>query len=266
MQTPAELASKLPANLGSRKILSTRRGTIGVASLAAVAALVVLLVFMNNYRQSVPSATTVKALVAGRVIDKGTPGDVVAGSNLFDVQSVREDQLVGGAFTDPGALRGQVATTDIYKGQQLTSADFAPGADPITSELAGTDRAISVPLDAAHGNIALPYLIPCALHCSSVSPAHATSGSVYATDGIWRASKNDLWPAATSAATCASCTALCASIGWPTMSPIAKMCGTLVRIWLSTGMKPRSLTATPALSAPIFLPFGARPTLIRTAS
>ncbi len=153
MQTPAELASKLPANLGSRKILSTRRGTIGVASLAAVAALVVLLVFMNNYRQSVPSATTVKALVAGRVIDKGTPGDVVAGSNLFDVQSVREDQLVGGAFTDPGALRGQVATTDIYKGQQLTSADFAPGADPITSELAGTDRAISVPLDPAHGNI-----------------------------------------------------------------------------------------------------------------
>ena len=153
MQTPGELASKLPANLGSRKILSTRRGTIGVASLAAVAALVVLLVFMNNYRQSVPSATTVKALVAGRVIEKGTPGDVVAGSNLFDVQSVREDQLVGGAFTDPGALRGQVATTDIYKGQQLTSADFASGADPITSELKGTARAISVPLDAAHGNI-----------------------------------------------------------------------------------------------------------------
>jgi Flp pilus assembly protein CpaB len=153
VQTPVELASKLPANLGSRKILSTRRGTIGVASLAAVAALAVLLVFMNNYRQSVPSATMVKALVAGRVIEKGTPGDVVAGSNLFDVQSVREDQLVGGAFTDPGALRGQVATTDIYKGQQLTSADFAPGADPITSELAGTDRAISVPLDAAHGNI-----------------------------------------------------------------------------------------------------------------
>ena len=26
------------------------------------------------------------------------------------------------------------------------------------------------------------------------------------------------------------------------MSPIAKMCGTLVRIWMSTGMKPRSLT------------------------
>ena len=63
-------------------------------------------------------------------------------------------------------------------------------------------------------------------------------------------------PAATSAATCASCTALCSSIGWPTMSPTAKMCGTLVRIWMSTGMKPRSSTLTPAASAPMRLPLG----------
>jgi len=33
--------------------------------------------------------------------------------------------------------------------------------------------------------------------------------------------------------------ALCASIGWPTMSPIAKMCDWLVRICLSTAMNPR---------------------------
>src|SRR5471032_3698308 len=32
--------------------------------------------------------------------------------------------------------------------------------------------------DAAHGNVALPYLMPSALHWSSVLPAHATSGSV----------------------------------------------------------------------------------------
>ena len=67
------------------------------------------------------------------------------------------------------------------------------------------------------------------------------------------ASKWLFWPAAASAATLPSCTALCASIGWPTMSPMAKMCGMLVRICLSTGMKPRSSTATPAFSAPIAL-------------
>jgi len=35
-------------------------------------------------------------------------------------------------------------------------------------------------------------------------------------------------------------------MGWPTMSPMAKMCGTLVRICLSTGMKPRSSTVKSA--------------------
>jgi len=150
---PGEFASKLPANFGSRKILSTRRGTIAVAVVAALAALAVMLVFMSNYRQSVPGAGSVKALVAGRMIEKGTPGDVVASASLFDVQTVPENQLVDGAFTDAGALSGKVATKDVYKGQQLTSADFATGADPVTSQLEGTDRAISVPVDVAHGNI-----------------------------------------------------------------------------------------------------------------
>ena len=38
------------------------------------------------------------------------------------------------------------------------------------------------------------------------------------------------------------------------------MCCTLVRIWMSTLMKPPSVTATPALSAAIFFPLGVRPT------
>src|ERR1700737_1902092 len=67
-------------------------------------------------------------------------------------------------------------------------------------------------------------------------PAQAISGSVYATEGIWRASNDALCPAATSAATCPSCVALWASIGGPAMSPTAKMCGTLVRICLSVRM------------------------------
>ena len=41
--------------------------------------------------------------------------------------------------------------------------------------------------------------------------------------------------------------------------------GTL-RIWMSTLMKPRSVTATPALSAAIFLPLGVRPTACSTRS
>ena len=44
------------------------------------------------------------------------------------------------------------------------------------------------------------------------------------------------------------------------------MCGTFVRRCLSTGMYPRSLTFTPALSSPRLLLFGRRPTDTRTRS
>ena len=88
-------------------------------------------------------------------------------------------------------------------------------------------------------------------HVAGVGADHATAQDLAVAVGF-RA-------VVTLAATCASCTALSASMGWPTMSPVAKMCGTLVRIWMSTGMKPRSVTAIPALSAAIFLPLGVRP-------
>src|SRR3954471_2971761 len=65
-----------------------------------------------------------------------------------------------------------------------------------------------------------------------------------------RGSKATFSPAMTSAATLPSCVALCASIGSPTTSPMAKMCGTFVRRCASTPTKPRSSTATPACSAP----------------
>ena len=47
---------------------------------------------------------------------------------------------------------------------------------------------------------------------------------------------------------------------------MAKMCGMLVRICLSTGMKPRSVTATPAWSAASLPPLGVRPTETSTRS
>ena len=56
------------------------------------------------------------------------------------------------------------------------------------------------------------------------------------------------------------------SIGCPITSPIAKICDTLVRICLSTAIKPRSSTLTPAFSAAINLPLGVRPTAESTKS
>lgn len=154
MADPGQIASKLPGpGFGSRKLLSTRRGTIIVAALAGLAAIGVLLVFMSNYRHSVSSAADMRVLVAGTTIDRGTTGDVIADAQLFRPVQISDADAVDGAVTDPSQIAGQVATEAIYEGQQLTSASFAPGADPIAGKLAGTQRAMTLTVGTAEGNI-----------------------------------------------------------------------------------------------------------------
>jgi Flp pilus assembly protein CpaB len=154
MSSPSELTQKLPPGLGSRKFLSTRRGTITLAVLAGAAALAVLLVFMNNYRESVRSgATDARVLVADRFIDTGTSGDVIAEAGLFKPVEVTDSDEVDGAITDPSAIAGQVATEPIYRGQQLTADAFTSGADPIAGKLEGTERALTIPVGDAKGNV-----------------------------------------------------------------------------------------------------------------
>jgi Flp pilus assembly protein CpaB len=154
MTTPSELAAKLPQNLGWRRLLSTRKGTIALAGLAALASLGILLVFMSNYRSSVQSgAADTRVLVADQLIDAKTPGGVIAEAGLFKPVAITEDEALEGAITDPAALEGQVVTEPIYSGQQITAAALAPGADPITGHLTGTQRALTVPVESAQGNI-----------------------------------------------------------------------------------------------------------------
>src|SRR5574338_904789 len=94
---------------------------IGAAVLAAIA----LLVYLNQYRDSVKSGVQpMQVLVAKSLIQKGTPGDVVGSTKLFQVASIPRDQVKSGAFVDPQTLTGKVASHDIFPGQQLTSADF----------------------------------------------------------------------------------------------------------------------------------------------
>src|SRR5207237_1218202 len=58
-----------------------------------------------------------------------------------------------GAVTDVSQLQGKVATQDIYPGQQISAADFAPASSTLVARLSRDYRAISVPLDSAHGMI-----------------------------------------------------------------------------------------------------------------
>ena len=138
----------------AQKLTSSRGGTLAVAALAAVLAGASILVYLNRYRHSIKAeGAPVTVLVANEIIHKGTPGSAVATKGLFKPATVRESQLRNGAFSDPASLRGQTATTDIVRGQQLTTAEFSSGVDSVASTLTGAERVISVPLDSAHGLI-----------------------------------------------------------------------------------------------------------------
>jgi Flp pilus assembly protein CpaB len=147
-----EAAQRRASSAGLRRLVSTRRGAVTIAVATAAIAAVLLLSYLNHYRDSVTGGVApAPVLVADRLIPKGTAGDAVIAGTLFRTATVTEEQLSGGAITDSAALDGKVATRDIYPGQQLTSADFARNADPLRGQLEKTQRAISVPLDTSHG-------------------------------------------------------------------------------------------------------------------
>jgi Flp pilus assembly protein CpaB len=138
----------------AHRLVSTRRGTLLVALLAALLAGVSIVAYLNRYRASLESqGALVTVLVARETIPKGTSGSVLASKALYTATTMRESQLLEGAISDPSSLQGTVATKEILEGAQLTAAEFASAGDSLAAELTDRQRAISVPLDSAHGLI-----------------------------------------------------------------------------------------------------------------
>ena len=139
----------------AQNLFTTRRGSLLVGAAAAVLAGLILFVYLHSYRNSLNStAAPASVLVAKNLIQKGTPGDIIGTSDQFQVASVPKGQLQVGALTDPAALSGRVAATDIYPGQQLTETSFAYAAPgTLQTKITGTDRAIALSIDAEHGMI-----------------------------------------------------------------------------------------------------------------
>ncbi len=138
----------------AQKLFSTRGGTLVLAGGAALLAAIAVFVYIHNYRDSVKQGgTAATVLVAKSLIPQGTPGDAVATKQLFQAHAIRESQLKNGAISDPASLRGRVAAVDIFPGQQLTAADFGASSGTLASTLSGRERAITIPIDGAHGMI-----------------------------------------------------------------------------------------------------------------
>jgi Flp pilus assembly protein CpaB len=136
-----------------RDLFSSRRGTTLIAVGAAVLAGILLFAFVQSYRNSVNStAASTSVFVASSYIPRGASASLIASGQLLQRTTVKSNAVKAGAITDPSVLHGEVAATDIYPGQQLTAADFTvAGGTTIASDLTGTDRAIAVPVDSAHG-------------------------------------------------------------------------------------------------------------------
>jgi Flp pilus assembly protein CpaB len=91
-------------------------------------------------------------LVAKRLIEQGTSGDVLASEGMFQTATVPRGELKDGAVVDPSSVKGQVTVADIYPGEQLVTARFAPATPGAQNKLTGADRAIAIPTDPVHGN------------------------------------------------------------------------------------------------------------------
>jgi pilus assembly protein CpaB len=148
-----ELTGKNYTRNDWRKLLSTRRGTVIVAGICALVAAGILLLAMNRYRENVDtSGNQETVLVASGLIQKGTPGDAIAGGQQFRPTSIAAKQVSAGAVADTAQLHGKVAVADIYPGQQLTASDFTTNGG-LTAQLAPNQRAMTISVDQAHGMV-----------------------------------------------------------------------------------------------------------------
>jgi pilus assembly protein CpaB len=139
----------------AQRLLSTRGGTIALSIMAAVLAAVILVAYLNRYRDSVKqSGVPMTVLVANQLIEKGTSGRVIASEDLYKTTTMPKGEVAEGAITDPDALKGSIAAADVFPGEQLTRAKFsASESGSLSNEITGDQRVMTLPFDAAHGMI-----------------------------------------------------------------------------------------------------------------
>jgi Flp pilus assembly protein CpaB len=130
----------------SSKLFTTRQGTILLGLIAALIAAVALVAYLNHYRNSA-KAVPVSVLVAQKLIQKGTSGDVLRTTpGYYESANYAKSDVQAGAITDPAEIAGKVALTDIASGQQLTQADFGVASSSVSTALHPGQRAVVIPL------------------------------------------------------------------------------------------------------------------------
>lgn len=166
------------------RLLRNRGGAVIAGAVAALLAVILLILYLHSYRASVNSGKqTERVLVATKLIQRGTSGDVIAKEGLYQVATVQKDQLKLNAIGDPAVLNDRVAAADIFPGQQITQNDFTTeSVQSIPFEITGKQRAIAIPVDATHGligQIAAGNYVD--IYVGVTAPAATTSASTVTT-------------------------------------------------------------------------------------
>jgi Flp pilus assembly protein CpaB len=132
----------------SSKLFTTRQGTVLLGVIAAIVAGIALLAYLTSYKDSVNStAAPVSVLVAQKLIQQGTTGDVLrTNAGYYKPTDIAKSNVEDGAIVNPATLSGQVALTDISPGQQLTASDFGPATSSVSTQLNPNQRAVVVAL------------------------------------------------------------------------------------------------------------------------
>jgi Flp pilus assembly protein CpaB len=137
------------------RLSGSRGGAVFLGVAAAVLAAILLLVYLNRYRNSVNSDNaSTPVLVAKALIPKGTSGTIIGTNQLYQGAEFKKKDVKVGALADPAYLTDRVAVTDILPGEQLLASDFTTATtNAINTKLAGKQRALSVSIDNVHGSL-----------------------------------------------------------------------------------------------------------------
>ena len=135
--------------------MSSRGWAIALGVGAIVLAAILLIVYLDRYRARVASENApTPALVANRLIPKGTPGVIAGSASMYTATTLPAKEVKVGAITDASYLNGRAAAVDILPGAQITAADFAASDTGfVKSQITGAERAISISIDNVHGSL-----------------------------------------------------------------------------------------------------------------
>lgn len=126
--------------------MTYRVKNIGIAVVLAAFAGLLTIFYVTQYKRHVQHGESkVSVLVAARDIPAGTTGAEVVEQHYLKTETVPRRTVVPGAISDSSQLNNQVATEQIYRGEQVTAARFGSTNElGIRAQLKGTERAMQL--------------------------------------------------------------------------------------------------------------------------